>query len=410
MKRAYDESFASYEEALAAYIGTELEAGTVTAAIAEQVTDAATTFPSSVVGALFYNETRRVVDRIVSATGSVLVLATYAGSEADDAYTIRTRGLDDNPFSEITYDAATRRYSVRGTVDDKYLDYDNSAAEIGAVSVVVAKNSTTTLLGGGESFVGEWADTLAYGIVVLGVVSDQDSAVDGLVVEWSHDETTVIDSDWYTLTGGASGKVYSWTPSARYYRISYTNGAVAQGTFVIQTLLRQGFKASSHRVNDSIVDQDDAELVKAVIAAMDTTSGLFQNVRSINGGSLMVSAEPRGYSIAKNLVPGKVAFHVWGYNPTVGATWETVRNTSTPMPYLVVADTFTVISGSVEDDPAKGAGVPGTGCHSVTLYGLDAAGAFQSDTFPTNGMALATSNLECSECSESSVALSGLEG
>lgn len=53
-------------------------------------------------------------------------------------------------------------------------------------------NSTTTPLGAGATFTGEWEDTLDYGTMVIGIISDQDSATDGLKIEYSADGITKI--------------------------------------------------------------------------------------------------------------------------------------------------------------------------------------------------------------------------
>lgn len=261
------------------------------------------------------------------------------------------------------------------------------------VAHVDVDNSTTTPLGAGETWTGEWHETLNHGVMFVSVKADQPSAALGIVIEHSSDGVSVTQDDPYSYAG-PGGKIYTISPPNSYARVRFVNGATPQGAMDIQTIWRPGMKASSHSINDPIVNQDDAELVKAVVAAADATTGVFQNVQSINGGSLLVSAEPRGFSLAKGLVPGKTTFRQWGYNPTVGAAWETIRNSSSAMPYLAVADTFTVVSSDAEDDPDKGAGVPGTGCHSVRLTGLDASGDPQVDNFATNGAALSTSNLE----------------
>ena len=135
-------------------------------------------------------------------------------------------------------------------------------------------NSTTTPLGIGGVFTGDWEDTLNYNTATIGVLADQDSATDGLQIQWSSNATTIVQEDTYTITAN-TGQAFSFSPKNRYLRVVYTNGGVAQGTLDIQSILKKsGFKGSSARVGDAVGGENDAELVKAVVAA-DDGSGSF---------------------------------------------------------------------------------------------------------------------------------------
>ncbi len=143
--------------------------------------------------------------------------------------------------------------------------------------IVCVENSTNTPLGIGGVFTGEWQDTLNYNVVVVGAVANQSSAVDGLVVDWSADGVTSTQTDEFTISAN-KGKVFTFTPPNRYVRLSYTNGALAQASFDLQVIFKKGgFKASSHRVGDDIVEEDDAELVKSVITYL-TNEDTFTNI------------------------------------------------------------------------------------------------------------------------------------
>ena len=146
----------------------------------------------------------------------------------------------------------------------------NSAAinELGQVHTVMramvdADNSTITPLLADEEFIGEWKETLDYAEISVTTYSNVASAVDGLCIEFSSDGVGLNGcGDNYTLSAGAE-KTFSFQPQRRYYRVKYTNGAVDQTVFDLETILHKTrCKPSSHRINDSIVDEDDAELVK----------------------------------------------------------------------------------------------------------------------------------------------------
>lgn len=133
--------------------------------------------------------------------------------------------------------------------------------------LVSTTNSTSANLGGGAAFTGTWEDSLNYGTISIGILSDQDSAVDGLAIEYSADGATKIQDDTFSIFAN-TGKTFTFSPTNRYFRIVYTNGATPTTSLNIQTILKPfGFKPSSHNIKNAIVDDDDAELVKAVLTA-----------------------------------------------------------------------------------------------------------------------------------------------
>jgi len=157
------------------------------------------------------------------------------------------------------------------------------------------QNSTIIPLGIDGVFTGSgWQDTLDYGVLSINVFSDQDSAVDGLEVQWSYDGITLNgDRDHFTILAGVS-KTFTFGPAQRYYRIVYTNGPIAQMEFHLSSLLRRCYvKPSSHRITDMIVGEDDAELIKSVLTGR-TPSGLFSNVNLTSKSNLKMSIDEYG--------------------------------------------------------------------------------------------------------------------
>ena len=130
---------------------------------------------------------------------------------------------------------------------------------------VCSLNTSTDNLAGDAVFLGGWGDTIKYGILSLSIASDQDSATDGLVVQWSPDGVNVADTDVFTILAG-NKKTFTFGPAARYFRVQYTNGSTETTEFNLQTILRRVYvKPSSHRINDAIIGQDDAELTTTVL-------------------------------------------------------------------------------------------------------------------------------------------------
>ena len=148
---------------------------------------------------------------------------------------------------------------------------------------VSTDNSTDTPLVGNDNFPGAFEEITNTGVIQISVFADVASATDGLVVQFSTDGVNVDNTDEYTIAAGTA-ETYSFQPAAKYFRVVYTNGAGAQATFRLQTILKSVYiKPSSHRVADAISGQDDAELVKSVITTLDSTTGDFLNVGSTQG-------------------------------------------------------------------------------------------------------------------------------
>ena len=139
-------------------------------------------------------------------------------------------------------------------------------------------NSTSTPLGSNGTWQGDWEDVTRFAMVSLLVYVDQQSSTDGLLIEWSTDGVNVDDTDEFDVPAG-NGKFYTFPPEGRFVRVSYTNGSTAQSEFRLQTIYRYTIiKSSSHRLITAIDDDDDAELVRAVISAKDS-NGQYKNLK-----------------------------------------------------------------------------------------------------------------------------------
>jgi len=160
-------------------------------------------------------------------------------------------------------------------------------------------NSTTTPLSAGAVFTGTAEDTLDYSAISIVIHSDVASATDGLEVDYSADGTDWHAGETYTIEAGAT-KFFTPTLQARYLRVKYTNGASDQTDFHLHTVLRKiPIKWSSHNIDDPIKDEDDAELIKAVITGK-RVDGVYDNVNLTNGSNMKVSLEELETGISSN--------------------------------------------------------------------------------------------------------------
>jgi len=169
--------------------------------------------------------------------------------------------------------------------------------------VISSANSTIALLGIGETFTGEYENVLPYGVVYVRVKSDQDSATDGLVIESGHTEDGgltfhLIQDDKFSIFANIP-KTFSINPG-EYLRVKYTNGGVQQTDFHINCIYKVGYALpSSHRINDSIVAEDDAQLIKAVLSG-ENPAGNFVNFKATTQGNFKVSFEELESGVSVN--------------------------------------------------------------------------------------------------------------
>lgn len=110
------------------------------------------------------------------------------------------------------------------------------------ISLVDPANSTTTPLGVGGVFTGTFVDMTDYSSVSVMVASNQPSATNGLVFQWSTNGMDIDDEQSHSYASFASeqGRFLYAGVRTRFFRIKYTNGSSVQTFFRLQTLLRRG--------------------------------------------------------------------------------------------------------------------------------------------------------------------------
>jgi hypothetical protein len=138
----------------------------------------------------------------------------------------------------------------------------------------------------------DWQDMRDYGVLSVSVHTDQDSAIDGLKIEWSHDKSDITESDIFTVYAN-KGKTYTFGPAERYYRVSYTNGSTEAFLHITSIIRKSYVKPSSHRIGDIIVAEDDAELMKSVITG-ERPDEVYGNVQVSSKNNLKVSLDEYG--------------------------------------------------------------------------------------------------------------------
>jgi len=151
----------------------------------------------------------------------------------------------------------------------------------GSAPSINPDNSSSISLDIGGTFTGAWIDTTGIGIAYVSVYSDVASAIDGLIIEQSTDGVNADHSDEYSIPA-AHGKNFAVNPHAHFLRVRYVNGSIAQTVFRLQTKLNRNGLASSHRIKDDITTDDDARLVKSILAIKANAEDQYKNIELAN--------------------------------------------------------------------------------------------------------------------------------
>ena len=158
-------------------------------------------------------------------------------------------------------------------------------------NLISTGNTSTTILTANSTFTGVWVDVLEYTEIIVSVNTNQNSATDGLKIEWSADGITKHEDDVFTITANV-GKTFSFPVNRRYMRVVYVNGTTSQTYFNLETILKQfSSKGSSHRLKDNLSQEDDAIVTKTQIVGFSTGGGgSLVNVKANPSGALTVES------------------------------------------------------------------------------------------------------------------------
>jgi hypothetical protein len=126
-------------------------------------------------------------------------------------------------------------------------------------SVVSAANSSVVPLATSGVFTGTSVDITQYSSVTVQVFADVASATDGLSIQQSVNGTNWDNIDAYSIPA-ATGKTFGVQTTGQFLRVVYTNGATAQATFRLQTILHStASNSSSVRPQDGRTNDNDMQ-------------------------------------------------------------------------------------------------------------------------------------------------------
>jgi hypothetical protein len=158
-----------------------------------------------------------------------------------------------------------------------------------AANLIDSGNSSATPLGISGVFTGTGFDVSSYQSVSIHIFADENSATDGMSFQFSADNVNWDDQNDYNLDIAESNtRRFQFPTTAQYFRVVYTNGAIAQTAFRLQTIYHvTNIMNTIHRVDESLENDRSVSVVKAVITGETTAGGgAFVNVKVNPSGTL----------------------------------------------------------------------------------------------------------------------------
>lgn len=197
----------------------------------------------------------------------------------------------------------------------------NGAGYTRLAEKVSTVNSSTATLGIDAVFTGTGEDISQYAAINIMVFADEDSATDGLSLQWSSDNSNWDESETHTITASTTLVVQAMG-EGNYFRIVYTNGGTGQSAFRLHVVYKviPSLGEVTH-LDVTITDSADAQLTRSILTGK-TPGGTYSNIGITTGGNLNVSVEEADTS-ASGLAKAEDAVHSSG---DVGVMALAVRN------------------------------------------------------------------------------------
>lgn len=144
-------------------------------------------------------------------------------------------------------------------------------------TIVDVFNSTTTPLGVGETFTGQWSDTRGFGGITVGLKTDANGKV---YVDFSPDGVNADSSIEFDVDSGIR-ETHRLTISNKFYRVRAVNDGSAQTYMRLQTMLGWPVALSSP-LNQAVQLDADAQTTRMLDPEIAVARGLFTGISYVN--------------------------------------------------------------------------------------------------------------------------------
>ncbi len=269
-------------------------------------------------------------------------------------------------ISNVKYQRVKLIHGADGT-NDGDVSAANPYPVLSKGGFVSTNNSSTSTLTSGSVFTGTSDDVTHYSSVSVSWTSDVASADPvGLSMQFSTDnsnwDTKIPVHSHENALQAAHGGEHRRAITTKYFRIVYTNGSTNQANFRLQTIY--------HSDNSM-----------PLVSIMSQQLNLSQDV------TLTRTTVPIDLDLARKQITGQRAFFFFGFNNSVGTSYEDIWPNGGDIPWPTTAAKVEVLSSDVADASA------GTGVRQVEIHGLSSTGVDQSEVITMNGTSAVESSL-----------------
>lgn len=232
--------------------------------------------------------------RLGDGTGNYVGVNASDEAKVHDADALTALNSIDGKFTTLNAkDFATSAKQDTGNTSLSSID-----GKLQNNGVIDAGNSSVTPLGIGGVFTGIAFDVTKYASINVCLISDVPSATDGVKLEVSTDGVN-WDHNHKTTYSAATGVGYIFNAEFKFARVVYTNGAVAQSYFRLQTIFKSNYVAPSlYTLDQTVTGTMFAQLNKSTIIGKTTGGG---------GGFVDVKVNPSGALTVEASVTGSVS-------------------------------------------------------------------------------------------------------
>lgn len=235
------------------------------------------------------------------ADGTQVTKLSANGAVVDGAHPLPISGTFSDPNGVPFSSSNPLPVDVGGsiTIDNLTATFDSQISTL---------NTTTTPLAANASFVGTWEEVVNFAAISVVILTDAWSAVNGATVEFSADGTNVISNAVATIPPDTPG-YFAFAPRARYFRVNYTNGPVAQTSLQAEVTFRFNPPANTIQAIESpVYGSYEAELSRSAIMARQSDPGVYVNIHATADNELNVHDESSGVFLDNRYGGGKTAF------------------------------------------------------------------------------------------------------
>ena len=219
--------------------------------------------------------------------------------------------------------------------------------------LVIPASGSTTLLGIGGIFTGPWIDCLNIAQIVVTIKSDKAGVMS--LQRSSTGLTVGSQADYPYITLNIGLKNY-FAVGGRYARIVYTNGAAAQTSFSLNTMVSRQVVGFTFQPLDQPQNDDAVSLNTIANLAGKRIDGVHSLVPLMNDNSLSVTSIPYIFAIAEGDVPDHSIQFKMGYSPASTAAETTLWNLGTQYVFPTGTISVEAVSSSAVDSDTLGTG------------------------------------------------------